>query len=490
MGAQIAIPKPSLRPARVLRPVLGTHSLPWATSSVLLASDVVAIFLARALAVGLWNWFRPSIGLANFLGFWESLALLAVTFSALGLYTVGGFGVVEELRRAVTGTAFVCLALTASLFFLRHAGPYSRGLLILSGVFTAAAVPLIRALARATFARRRWWGVRVIVLGAGETAENLILRLRRHPEIGLQPVACLDDRLNTQGHCAGVPVAGPLSMAGALAGALRVRHALVAMPETPREELVRQLDDWAAVFRHVILIPDLFGVASLWVFARDLGGVLGLELRQNLLIPWNQFTKRALDVAGALALGIIVLPLIAAAAVCIKLTSRGPAFYRQAREGEGGRALWMPKLRTMYTDAEALLMRVLSRSPEVRAEWSRHFKLKRDPRVLPGVGSFLRRTSLDELPQLWSVLKGEMSLVGPRPFPRYHLDGFGPRFRVLRNRVKPGLTGLWQVSDRADGDLAVQEALDSYYIRNWSLWLDLYILARTVCAVLLPKGAY
>jgi len=143
----------------------------------------------------------------------------------------------------------------------------------------------------------------------------------------------------------------------------------------------------------------------------------------------------------------------------------------------------------MHPDAEAHLTRVLA-SPQVRAEWARHFKLRKDARILPGVGRFLRRTSFDELPQLWSVLKGEMSLVGPRPFPRYHLEGFGPRFRALRSRVKPGLTGLWQVSDRADGGLEVQEALDTYYIRNWSLWLDLYILARTVRAVLFPKGAY
>jgi Undecaprenyl-phosphate galactose phosphotransferase WbaP len=490
VGAQVAFPETAPRTALIARPVLGVRARPHATSLTLLAADVLAIFLARALAIVLWRWIHPAIGLQNFLGFWESLGLFVLAYAALGLYNCGALGTVEELRRAVMGTGFVCLALTASLFFLHQTGPYSRGLLMLSGGFSAMAVPLARALARRLFAARRWWGVPVIVLGAGDTARALVERLHAHPGMGLRPVACLDDDGATQGECAGVPVAGPLALARALAKSLQIHHALVAMPGIPREDLIWMLDEWGAVFRHVILIPDLSGVASLWAVARDLSGVLGLELRQNLLVPFNRWTKRAVDIAGALVLGILALPVVAAAVLWIKCKSGGSAIYCQEREGESGRSLRVLKLRTMHLDADALLMRVLSSSPEIRAEWSRYFKLKKDPRILPGVGKFLRRTSLDELPQLWSVLKGEMSLVGPRPFPAYHLDGFGPRFRTLRNRVKPGLTGLWQVSDRADGDLEVQEALDTCYIRNWSLWLDLYILARTVRAVLLPRGAY
>jgi Undecaprenyl-phosphate galactose phosphotransferase WbaP len=462
----------------------------WLTSLTLLAADVLGLLLARALAILLWQWIDPAIGLQNFLGFWESLGLFVLAYAALGLYTCGTLGTVEELRRAVMGTGFVYLGLTASLFFLHHTGPYSRGLLILFGAFSAIVVPLARALARHLFATRRWWGVPVIVLGAGDTARALIERLRAHPEMGLRPVACLDDDGAAQCECAGVPVAGPVALAHALAKSLHIHHALVAMPDISRQDLLWMLDDWGAMFRHVILIPDLFGVSSLWAAASDLNSMLGLELRQNLLVPINRWTKRALDIAGALVLGVLALPVIAAAVFWIKWKSGGSVIYCQEREGERGRILRVLKLRTMHVDADALLMRVLSSSPDIRAEWSRYFKLKKDPRILPGVGKFLRRTSLDELPQLWSVLKGEMSLVGPRPLPAYHLDGFGPRFRTLRTRVKPGLTGLWQVSDRADGDLEVQEALDTYYIRNWSLWLDIYILARTVRAVLFPKGAY
>jgi Undecaprenyl-phosphate galactose phosphotransferase WbaP len=440
--------------------------------------------------VRVWHLIHGAAAAATLPGAWPSLGLLMLVYGSLNLYSGFAPGPVEELRRAVSGTAFVCLFLTAWSFLLPQNVPLSREFPVLCGISTAILVPLGRALARRLFAVRRWWGVPVVVLGAGKAARMVIERLQKHPEIGVKPVVCFDDDDGKWGACAGVRVAGPLSLAPEIAKTLHIRHALVAMPGVEGRHLLRILERCGSAFPHVMLIPNLAGVASLGVSTRDLGGVLGLELKQNLLIPLNRWVKRFIDIAGALALGLVAAPIVACAALCIKLTSPGKVFFRQEREGEDGKSLAMPKLRTMHPEAETLLFRVLSESPEVHAEWTCHFKLKKDPRILRGVGPFLRKTSLDELPQLWSVLNGEMSLVGPRPLPGYHLEKFTPQFRALRRRVKPGLTGLWQVSERSNGDLEVQEALDTYYIRNWSLWLDLYILARTVGAVLFPRGAY
>jgi lipopolysaccharide/colanic/teichoic acid biosynthesis glycosyltransferase len=309
----------------------------------------------------------------------------------------------------------------------------------------------------------------------------------RDPKLGLKPVAFLDDRpVKWHTSVEGVPVAGPLSRARDFED--RAEVAIVAVKDLKSAYNDAFLQDLQ--YPRVIVVPELATLTSLWVTARDLNGCLGLEIKKNLLIRRNTALKRLMDQSLAFPLFLLSLPILAIAAVWIKIASPGPAFYRQTREGFEGRPLQVWKLRTMHLDAERLIDEWLAAHPDDRVTWSRYFKLPHDPRVLPMIGRLLRRTSLDELPQLWSVLKGEMSLVGPRPFPNYHLQHFSADFRRLRTRVLPGLTGLCQISARGDGDVEVQETLDTYYIRNWSPWLDLYILARTVAAVLLARGAY
>ena len=199
--------------------------------------------------------------------------------------------------------------------------------------------------------------------------------------------------------------------------------------------------------------------------------------------------KRTMDLLLGVPAFLASLPIILICAAWVRLFSKGAPFYAQVREGFEGRPIRVWKIRTMFVDAEDRLLSHLSEDPETKAEWERSFKLKTDPRVLPYIGDFLRKSSLDELPQLWNVLRGDMSLVGPRPFPLYHLQAFGPEFQQLRRSVPPGVTGLWQVQARGKEDLGIQEELDSLYIQARSLSMDLIILARTVPAVLFVRGA-
>lgn len=201
-----------------------------------------------------------------------------------------------------------------------------------------------------------------------------------------------------------------------------------------------------------------------------------------------QRVKRILDIVCALALGVLAIPFIVLVGGVILLTSGRPVFYGHMRVGRGRRPIRIWKFRTMVVNADEILAGYLRRNPERAREWQSTHKLKVDPRVT-WIGRLLRRTSLDELPQLWHVLRGEMSMVGPRPIVEAEVPKYGPTFQ-LYTHVKPGLTGLWQVSGRSDTSYRRRAELDSEYIRDWTPATDLRVLARTVRAVIVGKGAY
>jgi Undecaprenyl-phosphate galactose phosphotransferase WbaP len=217
--------------------------------------------------------------------------------------------------------------------------------------------------------------------------------------------------------------------------------------------------------------------------------VLGLEVRQNLLMPWPRVAKRLLDlilvVPALLAVALLVVPWVWGLGL---FASPGPLFYGQRRIGRGGRPFTCWKFRSMRRDADQALAAHLAADPAARAEWEATHKLKDDPRVT-WLGAFLRRYSIDELPQFWNVLRGEMSLAGPRPIVEAEIAKYEDAFALYR-QVRPGVTGLWQVGGRNDTSYAERIALDSYYVRNWSVWIDLVILARTPLVALFGRGAY
>lgn len=457
---------------------------------VFVLADLVALEIALLVAIvvreELKSWWPITVGPKQYSGLALGILIIPLIYYLKGLYPGYGLGPVERLRSRVYTTLCVFAVLITWNYMLQDTN-WSRGILLVTLFFALWLPPLFDHWAREILVMKKWFGIPVVVLGAGNTGAFITHALRSQPGIGFVPVAIFDDdpaKWNTT--LQGVPIVGPLSDAGAFNKDVRV--AVLAMPGMGGARLTTLLH--RVSYPRVIVIPDLIGMQSLWVSACDMGGVLGLEVKKNLLVRSNRLFKRTLDTILGLPLLLLSLPVLAFFAIWIKKVSSGPAFYSQTREGAHGKQIRIWKLRTMYPEAEALLDAYLARHPEERENWERFFKLKKDTRVLPGVGQFLRRSSLDELPQLWNVFKGEMSLVGPRPLPPYHLSSFPSDFRELRCSVPAGLTGLWQISARSDGDLVVHESLDTYYIRNWSLWLDLHILARTAMIVLRRKGAY
>jgi Undecaprenyl-phosphate galactose phosphotransferase WbaP len=425
-------------------------------------------------------------------GFSPQLSVMALTlpigYILLDVYRVHRQAPIERFPLRIKATCLL-FALLVSWHYATESVLWPAGAAALTFVF-AIALPLLgESITRTILIRRGLWGEPAVVIGAGPMGQQVVRVLQQMPELGLRPIGFFDDHHVGDGGSPAtienVPVLG--SIADSAKYSHRVETAIVTTPAAARETV-----DAVAVqlgYRDIVVVPDLRELPTLWVRTRDLNGLIGLQMRRNLLLRRNRLLKQMIDHLVALPLFIVSVPIIAALALWIRAVSDGSPFYVQLRAGKGGRPIKVWKLRTMYPDAEERLEQYLGANPRARQEWERYFKLTDDPRILPGVGHFLRRTSLDELPQIFNVIRGEMSLVGPRPFPKYHLDRFDTSFQSLRSSVIPGITGLWQVSGRSDGDLEVQQALDTYYIRNWSIWIDFYILSKTLGAVVAGRGA-
>lgn len=460
----------------------------WLVGWIILCSDLAALSCALLIPILLWSWSHTALNVMAYAGLFPWLALFIAAYLIAGLYPSIGIHAVEELRRLTVTTSTVFPLLAVALFLSKVGDGYSRGIFLSCWALALVAVPLFRSVTRSVFARRSWWGYPVVVLSDGPAGRSVVKALRRSPGFGLKPLAVFDDQGSAMDGTGQEDRGGGLGVAPAMARACGVRHALVAVPDLSGDRLHTVLDRHAREFPHVLVVPDLSEVSSLWTSTKDLGGFLGLEIRQQLLLPVPRALKMVLDYTLTVVGGMVALPLILALAVAMRLTSKGPVFYSQWRIGMNGERFRAWKFRTMVENADAVLQRHLDANPALRKEWLETQKLKNDPRVTP-IGRILRRTSLDELPQLWNVLRGEMSLVGPRPIVDAECARYGDNFGLLI-RVRPGVTGLWQVSGRSDTSYAERVQLDSYYIRNWSPWMDLYILARTVGIVLLNKGAY
>lgn len=491
---------------------LATLVPPLRTGLALALVDQVAALCCFAMAA-IFVWL---VGIP--LGFTESLPLalcgaLAFGYGAFGLYPGIGINPVIETRQAViSSTAVFAVAVIA----LGAVQPAMGGLLVLAlaWLFSVVVLPAGRMAGRAAFSRWKWWRQPIVILGNGERAHQVAARLRRWRTLGLEPIGHVDRQKDGgNGRPAdGLGYVGSPGQVAELIARRGIRWAILALPEENGTKGRRNSEELLAAashFPHLLVVDETCTLPSLWSQTVDIDGRPGTPGQSSVgarrqPVARGRHTrratgarkpsvwrclKRAFDVVASGTLILLVSPIFLLIAVLIRLMSPGPVLYSQERVGRYGHPFRAWKFRTMRPDADRLLKEYLSAHPELREEWASNHKLKDDPRVIPGIGRILRHYSLDEMPQLWNVLCGEMSLVGPRPIVEEEIPKYADDFS-LYVQVPPGITGLWQISGRNNTTYARRVSLDSYYVRNWSPWLDYYILLRTIKTVVLREGAY
>ncbi|NOZ78162.1 MAG: undecaprenyl-phosphate glucose phosphotransferase [Acidobacteria bacterium] len=380
----------------------------------------------------------------------------------------------DEALRALVAVALAAALLTAGLTFYREFS-YSRVVLVIFGIVDFLLVVAFRWAIAAALKRIRRSGKNlqnVLIIGAGELGRQVASRLVEHREMGFRVVGFLDDDPGKQQRkIDGIPVLGTTRDLEKAVAETSPDQVAIALPLSAHHRTVQLIRRAGQLMVEVKVIPDLLQYYVLRAGIEDLDGIPVINLTQIPLHGWNQLVKRVFDVAGAVALGLATCWLLPLLAFLIKREDGGPVFYHQTRMGLDGRAFELYKFRSMRVDAE----------PEGSPRWTRN----RDSRVTK-IGAFLRRTSLDELPQIYNVLKGEMSLVGPRPERPEFVERFKERYPeyMARHRVRAGLTGWAQVNGlRGDTSIRQRIAHDLYYIENWSLALDLRILWLTLRAI-------
>lgn len=409
----------------------------------------------------------------------------------------------DELREIIRVIATMFVVAGAITFI---AGVESApNVLLILWVFNLMLIPLGRTASRGVLDCLGLWQMPTVIIGAGPNAREAATALAGETSMGYHVVAFIDvegvppagiadEAKQSAPPVIGCSTGGTTSIQQQLEDLLAERGqpqvvvALESLSEKTNQLLVQRLIVARGIVNVIPKIRELPFLGAAFSPFLSYEAAL-LTLKNNLTRRSALWLKRGIDIAITLPALIVFAPITVFFALLIFLYDPRNPFYAQLREGHWGKTFRVWKLRTMYHNADELLTTYLESNPVANAEWNRYFKLSRDPRILPVIGNFLRKSSIDELPQFWNILIGQMSLVGPRPFPEYHLRSFSAEFRELRRTVKPGISGMWQVHSRSDGDLAVQEYFDTYYIRNWSIWLDIYIIFNTVRVVLEGRGA-
>ncbi len=376
------------------------------------------------------------------------------------------------------------------LFFLKKSEEYSRLIIMLWLFLSAIVLPIVRPRFKKLLYRLNIGKEKLLIVGANETGINFLKALKKEDNLGYEVVGFVDDNIKER-KIDGIKVYRFTKNIDRYIKVGRINVVAISISNKTSEEISDLVNKILYQVKNVLYIPNIkeipfVGVDTRYFFKEDL---LALEIKNNLANKFSFFLKRVFDYTISITILPILIPVMVIISLFIKLTSKGPVIFSQKRVGKDGKVFKCYKFRTMYEDAEERLKEILENNPDLKVEWLKNRKLKNDPRITP-IGKFLRKTSLDELPQIFNVLKGDMSLVGPRPVTTEEIKMYYKESAYYYYSVLPGITGLWQVSGRSNTDYENRIALDTWYVRNWSVWLDVVILFKTVKIILKREGAY
>lgn len=459
---------------------------------LLITIDYIAIVCAEQAAFSLRNFLITFNGTLHisWLNFWVVFPIVYLLFVAVEHpynQRVQFYKVIQKLFYAV---AYGTVAVILILYFGKLAGSTSRLFVILLGAFSFINLVLFRYVFKKFLEKYELLQIPVLIIGAGKTAEILVKAITTDAGLGYKVIGFLEDNQVKSKLLSHYKVLGGFKDAEDVIKATGVQQVFIAAPGLEQDKLTSLIYRVQPLVKNVGIIPNLIGIPMGEIEVESFFNekLMLLRVTNNLARPFNRFIKMVFDYVLTLVGTIAISPILAIIAIWIYKDSPGSVIFKHTRIGKDGKPFPCYKFRSMCVDAKERLEELLANDAEARAEWERDFKLKNDPRITKS-GAFLRKTSLDELPQIFNVLRGEMSLVGPRPIIQEELERYGDNATDYL-MVKPGITGMWQVSGRSDIDYAERVALDSWYVRNWSVWLDVMLLWRTFDVVLRRKGAY
>lgn len=456
--------------------------------------DYFAILLAEKMAFGLHDLYGLLMGTSYhvpdaYLYFWIPLVFIA--FLAISQTYTKMQPILETVRQIFYAVLYALITCILALYFMQASVLASRLYVVLFGVLALFNVYAARYALLKFLKATNMFMKPVILIGAGKTAEQVLRFFERDLGYRYKVIGILDDNPVSQTLPQKFLLMGTLDNAAEIVRDSGVKTVIVTVPGMEKEKLQALLENVQPYVRDIIFVPDLIGVPLYNVEAQTLFNeqIMMLSLRNNLARRRNRAFKRLFDIFVGGLLCIPIIPILLVIAICIKIDSKGPAFFNGQRIGKNGKTFTCYKFRSMYTNASEIMKEYLAEHPVAQEEWNTFAKLRDyDPRVTK-VGRWIRKYSLDELPQIFNVIKGDMSLVGPRPYLSREKEDIGEYLSTITLTV-PGITGFWQTSGRNDVNFAGRVAMDTWYVRNWSIWLDLMYLFKTVKIVFTGKGAY